>query len=330
MGDAENSDKKVVGESENPEPKKPLITFDDGEPEPVTGEVDAESEGDEGNEGEGADGSESQDDDADDDGQAADSDDDDQQQQIVREGDTQSQTTTPRGVLKRINKLNGKVRVAQQGETTQKDRADFLEQESRVKDIRIAQLEGIQQTAPEPLKRPDANEFDGGMYDPAYQKAVDDYHDKRQDARLNERLAEQTIKSNVTNDQAALAHRLQTKQIAHVERATKLKVKDYEATEDIAISILGSEKVNHLILALPEKSELMLYYLGKNPDVAQKYADMLETETVRALMELGGILSEIKVKSVSKKSLKDPDEDLEGGNLPTGKKKRGPVGATFA
>lgn len=332
MGDAENSDKKVDGDSENSDPKKLKITFDDGEPDPadVEAEGDAEAKGDEGDEGKGADGSEGQDDDTGEgDGQAGESDDDDQQQ-IVREGETQPQATTPRGFLKRINKLNGRVSDAKEGEATQKDRADFLAQENQVQKTRIQQLEGGQQTTPEPLKRPDASTFDGGMYDPAYEKAVEAYQDKRQDARLNEKLVEQSKQSTVTISQAELAQKLRTKQMAHIERATKLKVKDYEETEDIAISIMGHDKINHIILALPDRTEQLVYYLGKNPDLAQKYADMLETETVRALMELGGVLSEIKVKTVSKKSLKDPDEDLEGGNLPQGKKKRGPKGATFA
>ena len=324
---AEKKDEKVDGDSGKPEPTKSKITFDDGEPDPadLEAEGEGEGEGDEGDEGEG-DAEGQGDEGGEGDGQAGESDDD--QQQIVREGETQPKPTTPRGFLKRINKLNGRVSDAKEGEATQKDRADFLEQENQVQKTRIQQLEG--QPKPEPLTRPDVNTFDGGMYDPKYQQAVDDYNDKRQDARLNERLAEQSKKSNVTNSQADLAHKLRQKQEAHIERATKLKVKDYEATEDIAISIMGHEKVNHIILALPDRTEQLIYYLGKNPELAQKYGDMLETETVRALMELGGILSEIKVKTVSKKSLKDPDEDLEGGNLPTGKKKRGPKGATFA
>lgn len=331
MGEAEKSDKKVDGDSENSDPKKPLITLDDGDGAgDDTGDDDAEGEGEgegEGKEGEGADGSEGQDDEGGEgDGQAGESDDDDQQQ-IVREGDTQSQASTPRGFLKRINKLNGKVDTAQGEASAEKTRADLLEQENKVKDIRIAQLEG--QPTPEPLIKPDPDKFDGGTYDPAYNKAVDEYQDKRLDARLDARLADQTKKSTVTNDQVALAHKLRQKQEAHIERATKLKVKDYEATEDVAIAIMGHQKINHIIMALPDRTEQLVYYLGKNPAVAQKYADMLETETVRALIELGGVLSEIKVKTVSKKSLKDPDEDLEGGNLPTGKKKRGPKGATF-
>jgi hypothetical protein len=334
MGTAEKKDDKVIGNSENAEAKEdwkaPMITLDDDEPQPGEGEGEGDDEGKGGDDNTpAADGSESQDGDTDEgDGQEGDGDDDDQQQ-IVREGDnTQSQPTTPRGFLKRINKLNGKVGEAQEGEATQKDRADFLEQENQVQKTRIQQLEGA--PPPQPLERPDVNKFDGGMYDPKYQQAVDDYNDKRQDARFTDRLAEQTKKSSVTDTQAALAQKLRQKQEAHIERATKLKVKDYEATEDIAISIMGHEKVNHIILALPDRTEQLVYYLGKNPKVAQKYGDMLETETVRALMELGGILSEIKVKPVSKKSLKDPDEDLAGGNLPTGKKKRGPKGATFA
>jgi hypothetical protein len=328
MGEAEKKDNSSDGDSEKSEPKKPLITFDDGEPDPADVKADGETEG-EGDGAEGEDGKESggQEGEPEGDGQAGEADDDDQQDQIVREGETQPQATTPRGFLKRIKKLNGRV-VSAKVETDEfKERNEILEDQNKVQKMRIEQLEGQPKT--EPLKRPDVIDFDGA-YDPEYQKAVDDYQDQRQDARLNKRFAEQTQHSTVTNDQTALAQKLQQKQLAHVERASKLKVKDYEETEDVAISILGSDKVNHIIMALPEKSELLLYYLGKNSDVAQKYSDMLETETVRALMELGGILSEIKVKSVSKKSLKDPDEDLEGGNLPTGKKKRGPVGATFA
>jgi hypothetical protein len=223
--------------------------------------------------------------------------------------------------------LNGRVDAAK-GETDQfRERNLHLEDINKVQKMRIEQLEGA--GPPTPLVKPDPEKFDEGIYDDGYIKAFDEYQDKKLDARFDERIAKQSKQSIVTSDQSALALKLRQRQEAHIERAQKLKVKDYEETEDVTLSIMGHDKVNHIILALPDKTELIMYYLGKNPDVAHKYSAMLETEPIRALIELGGILSEIKVKPSSKKTREEPDEDLEGGNLPSGKKKRGPKGATF-
>lgn len=312
MGE-ENADLKGKKDEAEEHDDDPTIILDEGE-----------GAGEEG-EGEGGDDSEGDDDTGEGDGQAGD--DDSEEVLIVREGETQPPAGTPRGFLKRINKLNGRVDAAK-GETDQfRERNQLLEEQSKLQQMRIDQLEGA--GPPQPLVKPDPEKFDGGIYDDGYIKAFDEYQDKKLDQRFDERLAKQTKQSTVTNDQSALALKLRQRQEAHIDRAQKLKVKDYEVTEDVALSIMGHDKVNHIILAMPEKTELIMYYLGKNPDVAHKYSAMLEAEPIRALIELGGILSEIKVKPSSKKTLKDPDEDLEGGNLPRDKKKRGPKGATF-
>jgi hypothetical protein len=314
--DAEKNKKGEADESEG----KPTITLDEDDGnDDEAGDEEGEEEGDTGDESGGDDES------GEGDGQAGD--DDADEVQIVREGDTQAPAGTPRGFLKRINKLNGRVDAAK-GETDQfRERNLHLEDINKVQKMRIEQLEGAPPA--QPLVKPDPEKFTEGIYDDGYIKAFDEYQDKKLDARFDERIAKQTKQSNVTSDQSALALKLRQRQEAHIDRAQKLKVKDYEATEDITLSIMGHDKVNHIILALPDKTELIMYYLGKNPDVAQKYSAMLEAEPIRALIELGGILSEIKVKPSSKKTLKDPDEDLEGGNLPRDKKKRGPKGATF-
>ena len=115
----------------------------------------------------------------------------------------------------------------------------------------------------------------------------------------------------MTAAQEAGAHKLEQRQAAHYERAAKLKVKDYEATEDKAIEIFGNEHINHLVANL-DNSEVAMYYFGKNPEVAQKYSDMLKREPIRGLIEIGGLLAKLKVKP-KRESAPDPDIELEGG-----------------
>jgi hypothetical protein len=82
------------------------------------------------------------------------------------------------------------------------------------------------------------------------------------------------------------------------------------------------------LIANLDKSELALYYFGKNEKQAEKFSDMLDKQPIKALLEMGALLAEIKVKKGGKSNPPDPDEELSGGSSlkPT---KRGPKGATF-
>ncbi len=242
--------------------------------------------------------------------------------QIVSEGDTQPQV--PKGFLKRIGKLSGQVSEAQ-GETQEvQQRLAHIEEENKILKIAL----DAHKVAPQPIVKPDPDTFDAGTYDPKYLQAVEEYNDKKTEAIVQKAVAKATENSQVSYQQAVQADGLQQKQVSHYTRAAKLKVKDYEETEDKAIAIFGKDNTNHLIAGLPDDSEVALYYFGKNPEQAQKYADMFKTEPIKALIEIGRKLSKLKITPVNKNELPDPDDEIEGGQGPT-KKTRGPKGATF-
>ena len=230
--------------------------------------------------------------------------------ELVIEGDTQPKKEgTPRGFLKRINKLNGKVETAKQETAQEKEKREFLEDENRVLKVALDQARGTGQ--PEAPTLPNPDDFAGGMYDPDYQSKVTLHQAKVNQDQVNESIQKARQQSTVTAQQNQAAQKLAELQAAHYERAAKLKVKDYEATEDKVIEIFGKEHTNHLIANLPN-SEVAFYYFGKNEEAAQKYSDMLKAEPIKALLEIGGLLAKVKVKP-KRESAPDPDIELEGG-----------------
>jgi len=230
--------------------------------------------------------------------------------ELVIDGDTHpKKNETPRGFLKRINKLNGKVDSAKQETAAEKEKREFLEDENRVLKVALEQARGTGK--PEAPTLPNPDDYDGGPSDQGYIDAVIEYQAKTTQAQVADGIQKARQQATVTAAQEAGAQRLEQKQAAHYERAAKLKVKDYEATEDKAIEIFGNEHTNHLIANL-DNSEVAFYYFGKNPEVAQKYSDMLKREPIKALIEIGGLLAKIKVKP-KRESAPDPDEELEGG-----------------
>lgn len=230
--------------------------------------------------------------------------------ELVVEGDTQpKKTETPRGFLKRINKLNGKVDTAKQETAAEKEKREFLEDENRVLKVALDQARGTGK--PEAPTLPNPDDFDGGPSDQDYIDKVIEYQDKVTEAKVAAGIQTARQQATVTAAQEAGAQKLEKKQAAHYERAAKLKVKDYEETEDKAIEIFGNEHTNHLIANL-DNSEVAFYYFGKNPEVAQKYSDMLKREPIKGLIEIGGLLAKIKVKP-KRESAPDPDTELEGG-----------------
>lgn len=245
--------------------------------------------------------------------------------EIIREGETQPQQDgVPAGFLKRINKLNGK-------NAEVSEERDFLAEENKILKLSLEQAKSAQQApASTPAEAPDPDQFDAGVHDADYLTALRTYNQAVLQEGIKAGVAEATKVTSTSRSQQALASDLNTKQMAHIKRCQALGVKDYEETEDKAIEALGQVQVNELIRRLPKGTELILYYFGKHPAEAQKYSAMLkEPDTaVQALVEIGGILKEIKVKKTPKSALPGPDGTPPAG---TGTKRgtRGPKGATF-
>ncbi|MCB1725757.1 MAG: hypothetical protein KDJ39_18895 [Gammaproteobacteria bacterium] len=99
----------------------------------------------------------------------------------------------------------------------------------------------------------------------------------------------------------------------HYTNAGKLKVDDFEAAEDRVIEIFGRDAAREII-ANVEDSHLLMYWLGKNPDKASHYADLLKRSPVKGIFALGELRSKIKVQPRGKSS-PSPDEAVEGAGV---------------
>lgn len=252
----------------------------------------------------------------------SDSDDDqgtkDQEVEIVLPADDGSPPKPQHyGIRKRINKLNARNEAAEGRATDAESKLEVTEAQNKL--LRLALDQKDKNT--EPNLPPDPADFDDGAKDPGYVTALNGYTQQFIDAAIAKRAPQQ-------NTAPPIDAGLERKQTAHYEAAGKLGVKDYDAVEDVALGILGSDTVNRLISAT-DSSPRVLYYLGKNPDAASEIAELIKSDPVAGVLKLGALGATLKVKPRQKSSVApDPDDEFTGAvNKST--KRRGPKGATF-
>ena len=195
--------------------------------------------------------------------------------EVVLDGEEEpTSKPVPRGFLKRINKLNGKVEAANSEAEEARRRADALEEENRLLRMKTQQ---------KPLTRPKAEDF---ATDAEYESALDKYDEQRLREIADRRLSEHMEASQQRNTQAAHDEELRVSLTAHYERAEGLKVTDYEETEDRAISILGNDTAKQ-IMANTVNSEVILYHLGKNPAKAERLLQLIQENPIKGVAEIG-------------------------------------------
>jgi len=222
------------------------------------------------------------------------------------------------GIRKRINQLNQKVETEKQGRTEAEIRADILAEQNRVKELRIQELEG----AAKQVTKPDPDTFDGGVGDPDYIKQLDAYQEDKLNRMFEDRQKESIEKSTQANAQILQAQQLEKNQARHYENAEKLGLKGYYELENEAIKIMGKDIANGVIADFSEDSPKLFAYLGKNPNECRDLTDLLNTNRVKGIAEIGRLLAEIEVKPKTKPA-PDPDEELEGGISGTRKQRKG-------
>lgn len=224
--------------------------------------------------------------------------------ELVREGETQApkKAEVPVGLKQRFKKLTGQKKEAEaEAEKARKQQEELQEEIKRLKQS----LDSGSEKGP-----PDPNNFDGGVYDPEYVKALNSYNDKVIEERISQRLQESQQKSYQEQTQHVQSQEMEKALMDHYKRATDLGAKDYAEVEDKAMEVLGEENFKHLASNIDD-SEVIMYYFGKNPEVAEQYSEMLRTKPIKALAEIGRLLAQIKKKPKSE-PLPDPDEELEG------------------
>lgn len=246
--------------------------------------------------------------------------DDEEEFEIALDGDGGSHPKDDdRGIRKRINELNRKVDAASEGKTEAEGLLEVERERNRLLQIALDNQNGDASKKDAP---PDPNDFDDGIADPAYVKAFQDHVAAGVLAKAQE--SQKQVRTE-TETQGKLRGR----QEDHYRRADALKVPDYDDTEDNAIGILGHEVVNQLI-SNSDKSEVILYWLGKNPGKAEDLKGLIESNPVKGVLELGRLEAKLVARPKSKdKPAPGPDRDQRGGGAGTRRRQRGPKGATF-
>lgn len=229
---------------------------------------------------------------------------------IIEESDSQTDKVASQGS---INRLVGRIKKAKAKTQDVAGELELERQKSQMLEI------ALQQEREAKAGPPDPSTFDDGISDPEYVKEQTAYI-----ARLAAKEVQKSMPASapVSNDG------LERKQVAHATRANGLGIADYPEVQDAAIDMLGGDTVN-AIIDRSRKSEIVLYYLGKNPDKAEGFRALVETDPGEAAIELGRLEERLRVKpKATTQPAPDPDEDLPGSS-PSGSPSRGPKGATF-
>jgi len=235
----------------------------------------------------------------------------DQEFEVVLESPgSQPDTAKPQrigGINKRINKLNAKVDSAQQGE--ERANNDLLLANER---NRLLQIQLDQHETPSGPVMPNLEDFAEGATDPDYVKKYQEYMAGAVQTEITRQVNEATQQTVHTSKKTVQSQELERKQVKHYQRANDIGAKDYAEVEDEAISILGNGTVNQIINNF-EESHIILYYLGKNPHRAQFIADQIQTNPIKAIVEIEALRSKLKVKPKTKIT-PNPDTPLPGGS----------------
>jgi hypothetical protein len=236
--------------------------------------------------------------------------------EIVREGTQPQKEFTQKQVddivSKRVKRLNKKSDATGEAAAATNTELEIEREKTKLLQLALEQAKQAKQVAP---TMPNPEDFDEGTADPKYQEKVTAYNETIIAAEVAKQVTQATtqtadvINLNARNDQ------LQKKQRKHYERAADIGVKDYEATEDAALEVLGNEVANHLIDNFDD-SHIIMYYLGKNPDEAKRISNLLKTSPIKGVAELGRLSGELKVKPKKVDPAPDPDEEIKGDMKP--------------
>jgi hypothetical protein len=98
---------------------------------------------------------------------------------------------------------------------------------------------------------------------------------------------------------------------SHYQRASELKVGNYEQMEDTAVDILGVELVQSIQTTV-DNSETLLYWLGKNPEKTQELKELFDASPGKGTLELGKLSGKLTLKPKGGQP-PNPDIPLRGG-----------------
>lgn len=180
---------------------------------------------------------------------------------------------------------------------------DKLREQNAEKDAEIEQLRAelnVRNTM-----TPEAPKYEDYGNDAEYQKAVKDWalgqRSKPQDpAEFFTQYEKQKRQNDRINN--------------HYQKAEKLasQFPDYSEAEEAAIQVLGPKVVEE-IAGLSDRSPEIMLYFGRNPTEAQKFKTLLDSNSLKATMELGRLEAKLNIQPRVKTPPPEPDEPLDGG-----------------
>jgi len=147
--------------------------------------------------------------------------------------------------------------------------------------------------------RPTRDQFD--YIDADYDKALDDWHDKRRDHEAKQQQAKAEAEANERKWQATVE--------AYDARKASLKVDDYDLAESAVSDVFDHMRVG-LIVEGCEKPEQVMYALGKNPAVLKRFAAM------DSIAKFAVAIGKFEEKLVIEKKAPPPPEGKLRGTAP--------------
>lgn len=234
-----------------------------------------------------------------------------------------NQRSAQHRVSSRIRKLKGDLSQSESGNESLKNELAIANQR-----IEIMKLAGDRKGADKKLVEPNPDDFEEGIQDRKYFKAIRDFDRAQTRLEIKQEFADQSKTNQQTTSTDNLQRDKERKQREHYRRAIEGN-SDYEEKEDALTEILGQAAIKDIINEFDD-SDKIIYQLGADQDMAYKVLDAMEAKNhVLAVRLLERASKGLKVKPKSNKTTPDPDTVLEGGSPSSSKKKRGPKGATF-
>ena len=239
---------------------------------------------------------------------------------VRKSGGTLPRKTAPRGVLKRIGRLTKEKHEANEERDKARRESELKEQQLELLKL---QNQKLMQDTKEQIARPNPDDFQGGVTDPAYIEA-----EKLYIADVAQQIADKKIAQTRKEAQGAAVQDAEDsdfEQIAteHYARADKIGAKNYDDVEAVATGIFG-EKISREIIKISDKAHLIFYFLGldKNRQEAENLRDLLSSpKTVAQGVKLiGHYEKDLTPSKVKRKKTPSPetDEELDGGEPSAG------------
>jgi len=100
----------------------------------------------------------------------------------------------------------------------------------------------------------------------------------------------------------------------YAENASKLKVSDFNETQDKAFDILGDDFAQLIAQELPEDAPTLMYWLGKNPGEAVGYRDRYLSNPGGTTFALGKLAGKLTIQR-KRTSAAAPESTVESGSV---------------